>query len=86
MTYKTLFLSLAAFLVLAGCKEDPLAPARDVAHVRAFAADRADVLAKCDADPGRLKDHPNCVNAQQAEWDLLMQPGRNEVPRLPAKN
>ncbi|WP_223572863.1 EexN family lipoprotein [Xanthomonas citri] len=65
---KPLFVALILVFV-ASCKPDPLAPARDVAHFKAHPDERADVLAKCEADPGQLKEHPNCVNARQAQWD-----------------
>ncbi|MFB8959945.1 EexN family lipoprotein [Xanthomonas arboricola] len=80
-------LIVALILVsVASCKQDPLAPARDVAHFKAHPDERADVLAKCEADPGQLKEHPNCVNARQAQWDESMKSNDNAVPRLPARN
>lgn len=82
---KPLFLALL-LVAVAGCKPDPLAPARDVAHFKAHPDERADVLAKCEADPGQLKEHPNCVNARQAQWDESMKSDNNAVPRLPAQN
>lgn len=82
---KHLFLVLV-LVAVAGCKPDPLAPTRDVAHFKAHPDERADVLAKCEADPGHLKEHPNCVNARQAQWDESMNSDNNAVPRLPAKN
>lgn len=71
---------------IAACKPDPLAPPRDLAYFKANPQERAEVLAKCDADPGQLKEHPNCVNARQAQWDNTMKADSNDVPRLPAKN
>lgn len=80
---KPLFLVLLLATV-AGCKPDPLGPARDVAYFKEHASERTDVIAKCDADPGQFDKHPNCVNARQAAWDASMKSDDNSVPRLPA--
>ncbi|WP_081320533.1 EexN family lipoprotein [Xanthomonas graminis] len=79
-------LLLLLLVTVAGCQPDPLAPARDVAHFKAHPDERADVLAKCEANPGQLKEHPNCANARQAQWDESMKSDNNDVPRLPARN
>jgi hypothetical protein len=47
------------------------APAPDATHTvdyyRAHAQERAQLLSRCDNDPGGLGRQPNCVNGQQAE-------------------
>jgi hypothetical protein len=69
----TVLLVVAGTLsVLAGCKEDKPAEApadvvQTVDWYKANKAERADVLAKCKANPGELAATPNCVNASRAD-------------------
>ncbi len=61
-----------ALSMLAGCKEDKPAavPAEVVQTVdwyKAHNSERAEVLAKCKANPGELAATPNCVNASRAD-------------------
>jgi len=53
-------------LLLAACQPAPEAYSRGVDAYRADAALRERTLADCARDPGRLRDHPDCVNAQRA--------------------
>ncbi|MGO3127595.1 MAG: EexN family lipoprotein [Luteimonas sp.] len=70
--------------IFSGCAKDPLGPAHDVQYYKDNPEERADVIAKCDADPGSLDEHPNCINARQARWDNQMGPGSsNALPRPP---
>lgn len=71
-------------VTLSACssQNDELGPPRDTAHFAAHPEERADVIAKCDNDPGRYDIHPNCANARQAAWDQKMLPGNNAVPSL----
>lgn len=66
----TVLMALAGALsMLAGCNEDK--PAEEVVQTvdwyKAHKTERADVLAKCQSNPGELAATPNCVNASRAE-------------------
>lgn len=69
----TVLLVLAGTLsMLGGCKEDkpaevPADVVQTVDWYKANKAERADVLAKCKANPGELAATPNCVNASRAD-------------------
>ena len=63
-------LGLAA-AALAACS--PAAPVRDKAFYAANATARAQQLAACQADPGRLGAGADCVNAQAADADAHAQ-------------
>jgi uncharacterized lipoprotein YbaY len=67
-----LMVMAGALSMLAGCNEDKpaAAPAEVVQSVdwyKANKTERADVLAKCQSNPGELAATPNCVNASRAE-------------------
>lgn len=56
---------LALLAILAGCGENT--PVQTVDWYKEHEAERKEMLAKCEADPGRLGESANCVNAQQAD-------------------
>ena len=58
-------LSAAAGLALAACQPTP--PVHDKAYFTAHPDERAQALAECRADPGRLSGTSNCVNAIQSD-------------------
>lgn len=58
-------LAAAAGLALAACQ--PAAPVHDKSYFTARPDERAQALAECRADPGRLSGTPNCVNAIQSD-------------------
>ncbi len=58
----------AAIFVLAGC--NPATPARDKAYFAGHPRERAQELAACQRDPGKLSGTPNCANASQADSDV----------------
>jgi hypothetical protein len=60
-------LSLAAGLALAACQ--PAAIVHDKAYFASHPVERAQSLAACRNDAGRLGGTPNCVNAIQADAD-----------------
>jgi len=62
-------LGLAAALAACSAPE----PGRDVAYYRDHASDRAAKLAACRADPGRLRESANCVNAVAADGQVASQ-------------
>jgi hypothetical protein len=49
------------------CAPAPDRTARDVGYYRAHATERSEWLQVCANDPGSLGDHPDCVNAREAE-------------------
>jgi hypothetical protein len=59
------FLLTASVFVLAGC--NPGTPARDRAYFAGHPGERAQALAACQRDPGKLSGTPNCANASQAD-------------------
>lgn len=62
----TVLLVLGTLSMLAGCKEDKEV-VQTVDWYKAHKAERAEVLAKCKANPGELAATPNCVNASRAD-------------------
>lgn len=60
-------LSLVAGVALTACQ--PAAPVHDKAYFAAHPAERAEAVAACRNDTGRLGETPNCVNAIQADAD-----------------
>ena len=59
-------------IVVTSCTVVACAPApdravHDVAYYRAHATERNERLLACANDPGSLADHPDCVNAREAE-------------------
>jgi hypothetical protein len=59
---KNIFL-LMIIAILAGCSEK----VQTVDWYKEHEAERKEMIAKCKADPGRLMESANCINAQQAE-------------------
>jgi uncharacterized protein YciW len=49
------------------CAPAPDRSAHDVGYYRAHAPERNQRLQACTNDPGSLADHPDCVNAREAE-------------------
>lgn len=58
---------------LAGCKRDPMASIRDVAYFKSHPRERINELARCERDPERAVDHPDCINAGKAQMEELKQ-------------
>ena len=56
---------LTLLSILAGCGENT--PVQTVDWYKEHDAERKEMLTKCNADPGRLRESANCVNAQQAD-------------------
>lgn len=64
----TVLLMAGTLTVLAGCKEEkPAEVVQTVEWYKANKTERAEVLAKCKANPGELAATPNCVNASRAD-------------------
>jgi hypothetical protein len=57
---------LAVVLAVAGCSPAPPVARHTVEEYRADAALRASTLDTCANDPGTLREHPDCLNAQRA--------------------
>lgn len=68
---KKLTLTLATIgllTVLSGCKEEkPVDVVQSVEWYTEHKTERAEVLAKCQNNPGELANTPNCVNASRAD-------------------
>ena len=62
-----IWLAAGGLALLAACTPTP--PARDKAYYAAHTGERAQEVAACQADPGRLGATANCVNAQAADAD-----------------
>lgn len=59
---------VGALSVLSGCKEEKaVETVQTVEWYKAHKTERADMLAKCKANPGELAATPNCVNASRAD-------------------
>lgn len=54
-------------VTVSSCARDPEDAVQNVDYYRAHPKDRQTLLARCTNDPGRLRDKPACINAQQAE-------------------
>ena len=65
--------ALAVLLAVAvpGLQAVAEAPRRTVSHFRGHPAERSRVMAECANDPGRLRKHPDCINAARAGTDDL---------------
>lgn len=46
---------------------EPSPPVQSVPYYKSDPVERADVLKKCRANPGELRDTPACVNAERGE-------------------
>jgi hypothetical protein len=58
---------------LAGCNNEKISqPTQTVDWYKAHDAERKDVLAKCNNNPGDLAATPNCVNASSADTSASM--------------
>jgi curli biogenesis system outer membrane secretion channel CsgG len=69
----TMFLAIASTLsMLAGCNEEKAAEVtvQTVDWYKEHKAERADMLAKCQSNPGQLAATPNCVNASRADSSI----------------
>jgi hypothetical protein len=49
------------------CAPVPDQVQHDVAYYREHVSDRTRQLVECSRDPGTLRNHPDCVNAREAE-------------------
>jgi hypothetical protein len=55
---------VGALAMLGGCK--PKAEPKTVAYYTANPAERDKVIAECKNNPGKLKDDPDCINANDS--------------------
>ncbi|MFC3279290.1 EexN family lipoprotein [Xanthomonas fragariae] len=78
---KFIYVLSLAFL-LAGCNNNE--PTRTVADFKADKEQRNAVLAACKNNPGEKSLTPNCVNADQAETEI-MNARRGFTPLKPVK-
>lgn len=61
---KTLILLLIS-VVLQGCNKPE--PKRTISYYETHKKERKTKVAKCNDDPGRARDDPNCINAIRVE-------------------
>jgi hypothetical protein len=77
---------VVTFLSAAGCAPAPDRASHTVEDYQKDAQLRHEVLARCESDPGSLKDSPDCVNVREAERSLGVGNLRDLPPlRLPDK-
>lgn len=85
---KLLFILVVAISAI-GCQQQAdLGPLRDVPYYTGNPDERATTIARCEADPGQLDTHSNCVNARASLWNQTMDAGATKttekgVPRIP---
>ena len=56
--------------VLVGCNKDKAEIVQPVSWYKEHTAEREDMLAKCNENPGEKMATPNCVNASRADSDI----------------
>lgn len=84
MNSNRFLLAFLTFVALAGCNRTAdLGPQRDVPYYTAHPAERAAMIAKCDADSGNLNAHSNCINARDSQWKQSLNVHNNKIPDLP---
>ena len=64
---KILVASLVTVALLTACESE----VRDIGFFKANEAERIEVIKRCDANPGALRDTPDCVNAIAAHGQLV---------------
>ena len=75
---------IVTFLSAAGCAPAPDRASHTVEDYKQDAQLRREELARCTADPGSLKDSPDCVNVEAAERSVGVGNLRNLPPlKLP---
>jgi hypothetical protein len=68
-----IFAMFGTLSLLAGCDDEKISgPTQTVDWYKAHDAERKDVLAKCNNNPGELAATPNCVNAALADNKMAM--------------
>ncbi|MBT0110607.1 MULTISPECIES: EexN family lipoprotein [Vibrio] len=68
---KSLTLVAMLSIFLTGCF-DKNEEIHNVAWFKLNEVERNTTLEKCSNNPGELKEHPNCINARQAEKELIV--------------
>ncbi|MGQ4501267.1 EexN family lipoprotein (plasmid) [Vibrio parahaemolyticus] len=68
---KKLTLVVIFIMSLTGCFESKKT-VHDVDWFKSHNSERRTVLNECINDLGEFKDHPNCINAKQAEKELTV--------------
>ncbi|EGR0036483.1 MULTISPECIES: EexN family lipoprotein [Vibrio] len=68
---KNLTLVVILSMALTGCFESK-EPVHDVDWFKLHTSERRVVLNECINNVGELEDHPNCINAKQAEKELAV--------------
>lgn len=75
MTFKYCVPKLAiclAVVALVACKKDE-APVQTVDWYKEHSAERAQVIADCNNNPGEKVATPNCINAKQADNQTVLE-------------
>lgn len=75
---------LLAFVLVTGLAGCDGAKAHTVDYYKTHEAERLAKLKECRADPGELRETPNCVNAETAAEKLLLDSKNSGIPRLRA--
>ncbi|MDR2220221.1 MAG: EexN family lipoprotein [Methylobacillus sp.] len=68
---KKLIISLMIAVVLSGC-DDFFVPTKTVDWYKTHETERKEILARCNNNPGELRDTPDCINAARAESEMAL--------------
>jgi hypothetical protein len=79
MRLTPVLLSFVVVAALAGCDGEKT---HSVDYYKTHDADRIAKIKQCDANPGELRESPNCVNAKKAAADMMLDPKNSKVPSL----
>ncbi len=81
MKHHNAFTSISILLatLLTGCNSEPV---NDVSYYVENAEQRKAKLKECRNNPGELKDDPNCLNAQEANRQIIFNPNKTSMPSI----
>ncbi len=80
MKKTTILLGVAMALLTAGCMQEPQEEVRTVEYYKENRGVMEETLTKCNNNPGVLDNDPNCINANTAYAQTLMQLNYQPLP------